>query len=108
MLLAQVLVEARRERAAENRVEHEEREIIGRRPRDADRTDADLRLLGRRHVDEGDLSGRELGRRGHGCPGTGAAFGHFPNVSSSSGRTPAAVTSPATISVAFDGRYRAA
>ena len=39
---------------------------------------------------------------------TGADIGHFPNASSSSGRTPVAVTSPATISVAFDGRYRAA
>src|SRR5687767_14643493 len=64
MLLAKVLVQARRERSAENRIEHEQGKIIGRRSWNADPADSNLRLLRARLVYDVDLTARQLrGRR---------------------------------------------
>ena len=63
VLLAQVLVQPRRERAAEDRVQHLQREVVGRRARDADAADADLRLRGARLVDEVHLPRGQLQAR---------------------------------------------
>ena len=63
MLFAQVLVQARRERAAEHRVQHLQREVVRCRARDTDSADADLRLLRPGHVDDRDRTRRNLLRR---------------------------------------------
>ena len=87
MLLAQVLVQARGERAAEHGVEDLQREVVGRGPRHAHPADANLRLLGRRHVHDRHLPGRQLRRRRHGRPAGRAAAVHAPKAFSSSGIT---------------------
>ena len=58
--LAQVVVQPGCERPAEDCVHHDDREVVGRRARDADRSDPDLRLRRARLVHQIDLA---LGRR---------------------------------------------
>ena len=65
ILLAQVLVEARRERSAEDRVQHFERRVVRGRARHADPADADLRLRRFGLVDDVDLARLELRRGRH-------------------------------------------
>ena len=105
MLLAQVHVQPRRERPAEDRVHHLERKVVGRRARHADPADADLRLRRARLVDEVDLPRRRLldGRQLHARAAGPAAF-QLPKLFSSSGITLSGVTSPTTMSVALSGR----
>ena len=64
LVLAEVQVDPAGELAAQDRVHHRQREVVGRAPRDADLADRQDRLRGARLVDEVDR--HRLGRGGLG------------------------------------------
>ena len=75
MHFAEVVVQPRGERVAQDRVEHAQREVVGRGSRHADPADPDLRLRRARLVDQEDLARGELRRvSGHRGLRAGRAF----------------------------------
>ena len=103
LLLANIRVQARLEHAAENRVHHLQRVIVGRVPRRARQAERKRRLRRARLVDEINRRRLRRGKGGKVNAGRSPPAAQLASPFSMTGRTAAGVTSPTTVMSARPG-----